>query len=52
MKTWKRDIFLRVIMQQMDEGGKTAEEALAGYPTLTTEERQELLNKITEERSA
>ena len=43
MKTWKRDIFLRAIMQRMEEDEKTAEEVLAGYPALTTEEKQELL---------
>ena len=48
MKTWKRDIFLRVIMQRMKEDGKTAEEVLDGYPALTAEEKQEILVALEE----
>jgi uncharacterized protein (DUF433 family) len=43
MPTWKRNIFVRVVQRRMTEEGRTAEEILAEYPTLTQEEKDEIL---------
>lgn len=46
MPTWKRNIFVRVVIRRMAEEGKTAEEILGEYPVLTAEEKQEILATI------
>lgn len=46
MLAWKRNIFVRVVTKRMAEEGKTAEEILAEYTALTTEEKQEILAVI------
>mgnify|MGYP000666079575 CR=1 FL=1 len=46
MPSWKLNIFVRVVTRRMAEEGRTAEEILAEYPTLTEEERQEILAAI------
>jgi len=35
-----------VIRRRMEEENRTAEEILAGYPALTAEERQEILEAL------
>lgn len=46
MPTWKRNIFVRVVIKRMVEEGRTAEEILTEYPALTVEEKQEILAAI------
>ena len=43
MPTWKRNIFVRVVIKRMMEEGRTAEEILAEYPALTDEEKAEII---------
>lgn len=47
MPTWKRNIFVRVVTRRMQEEGKTAKEILEEYPSLTADEKQEILSAIT-----
>ena len=46
MSTWKRNIFVRVVIKRMVEEGRTAEEILAEYPALTEEEKRIILDAI------
>lgn len=46
MPTWKRNIFVRVIMRRMQEEGRTAEDVLEEYPALTSDEKTEILAEI------
>ena len=44
------NIFMRVVKRKMDLEGKTAEEVLQAYPTLTEEEKEQILGAITNEQ--
>jgi uncharacterized protein (DUF433 family) len=46
MPPWKKNIFVQVITRRMAEEGRTAEDILAEYPALTTEEKQEILAAV------
>ncbi len=46
MPTWKKNLFLRVIRYRMQTEGRTAEEILAEYPSLTENEKQEILEAL------
>ena len=43
MPTWKRNIFVRVVIKRMMEEGRKAEEIFAEYPALTDEEKAEII---------
>jgi uncharacterized protein (DUF433 family) len=43
MPAWKKNIFVRVIRKRIQEEQRTAEEILAEYPALTSEEKAEIL---------
>ncbi len=49
MPTWKRNIFVRVVIKRMVEEGRTAEEILAEYPALTEEEKRIILDAISQQ---
>ena len=46
MPTWKRNIFVRVVMRRMQEEQRAAEDILTEYPALASEERAEILAAI------
>ena len=46
MLEWKERIFLRVISRKIAEG-MTINEALALYPELTEEEKQEIISSLS-----
>lgn len=46
MLIWKKNIFVRIITRRMQEESRTAKEILVEYPTLTEEEKTEILNAI------
>lgn len=46
MLEWKKRIFLRVISRKIAEG-MTINEALALYPELTEEEKQEIISSLS-----
>jgi len=46
MPEWKKNIFVRVISTRMATERRTAEEILAEYPSLTQEEKEEILAAI------
>ena len=48
MPTWKKNIFVRVVRTRMEQEGRTAEEILAEYPALTDEEKQIILDAISQ----
>ncbi|HGU6173216.1 TPA: hypothetical protein ACNABL_004789 [Escherichia coli] len=48
MLTWKKNIFVRVVQRRMELENKTAEEILVDYPALTEEEKQEILQALTQ----
>jgi uncharacterized protein (DUF433 family) len=48
MPTWKKNIFVRVVKFRMETENKTAEEILLDYPALTEEEKQEILQALTQ----
>mgnify|MGYP007126184215 CR=1 FL=1 len=48
MPTWKKNIFVRVVRTRMEQEGRAAEEILAEYPALTAEERQIILDAISQ----
>ena len=48
MPAWKKNIFVRVVRTRMEQEGRTAEEILAEYPALTDEEKQIILDAISQ----
>ena len=48
MPTWKKNIFVRVVRTRMEQEGRTAEEILVEYPALTDEEKQIILDAISQ----
>lgn len=44
------NIFVRVVKRRMDLEGETAEEVLRTYPALTEEEKEQILEAITNEQ--
>lgn len=46
MPTWKKNLFVRVVRYRMQAENRTAEEILAEYPSLTEEEKQEILQAL------
>ena len=48
MPTWKKNIFVRVVRTRMEQEGRAAEEILAEYPALTDEEKQIILDAISQ----
>ncbi len=46
MLEWKKRIFLRVISRKIEEG-MTIDEALALYPELTEDEKQEIISSLS-----
>lgn len=46
MPPWKKNIFVRVVIRRIQKESRTAEDILTEYPTLTAEERQEILAAI------
>jgi len=44
------NIFVRVVKRKMELEGKTAEEVLQVYPALTEEEKEQILEAITNEQ--
>ncbi|MBZ4649164.1 hypothetical protein [Thermosipho sp. (in: thermotogales)] len=42
MPAWEKNIFVRVIQYRVAEEGRTVEEILAEYPTLTQDEKDEI----------
>ena len=43
MLVWKKNIFVRVVRTRMKQEGRSAEDILTEYPTLTVEEKDEIL---------
>ena len=46
MPEWKKNIFVRVVKNRMQQEGRTAEDILSEYPALTDEEKTEILAAI------
>ncbi|WP_161496547.1 hypothetical protein [Clostridium thermosuccinogenes] len=46
MPEWKKNIFVRVISTRMTTEGRTAEDILLDYPTLTEAEKAEILTGL------
>lgn len=46
MPEWKLNLFVRVVRARMANEGNTADEILAEYPKLTTDEIQNILSRI------
>ena len=44
------NIFMRVVKRKMALEGETAEEVLQAYPALTEEEKEQILEAITNEQ--
>lgn len=43
MPTWKKNIFINVIRQKIEQEGRSAEDAIQEYTKLTAEEKDEIL---------
>lgn len=47
MPSWKKNIFVRVVLRRMAEESRTANDILSEYPALTEAEKSEILATIT-----
>jgi uncharacterized protein (DUF433 family) len=43
MPTWKKNIFVNVVMARMEAEQRTAEDILTEYPALTADEKAEIV---------